>query len=286
MTNQPFRATVGALMLFRFILKKLFHLREKKDHEMVKPFLEHLEDLRWTLLKMVLTLGLAMVLAFGFRMQLAAFLERPLRQALGSAPLNLQTLNPAESMSISLSLAFYAGITLAFPLLLYFLAQFVLPALNAKEKKYVLPGVALSFALFLSGAFFCFHFLLPATLRWLYYDSKGMGFGPDWRAGEYFAFSTHFVVIFGLIFELPVAVIGLIKLGIVEAMTLRRTRAYAMVVILVAGIIIAPAADPISMMIVAGPMLLLYEMCIWLAWGMEKREKRLAMRPTRTTLDE
>lgn len=268
-------------MFLRFLLKKLFHLREKTDHQMVKPFLDHLEDLRWTLLKMVMTLGVAMMLCFAFRTRLAALLEMPLRQALGTSELHLQTLNPVESMSISISLAFYARITVSFPFLLYFLAQFVLPALNQQERRFVLPGVGMGFALFLSGAAFCFQFMLPATLRWLYYDSKEMGFGPDWRAGDYFAFSTHFVLIFGLIFELPVVIIALIQLGIVEAITLRRTRAYAFVIILIAAIIIAPAADPISMFIVAGPMLLLYEGCIWLAWGLEKRQRRLAMRPTR-----
>ncbi len=170
---------------------------------------------------------------------------------------------------------------MAFPFLLYFLAQFVLPALNQKEKRFVLPGVGMGFALFLSGVYFCFHFLLPATLKWLYYDSKGMGFGPEWRAGEYFAFSTHFVLIFGLIFELPVVVIALVQTGLLEAKTLRRTRAYAFVVILVAGMIIAPAPDPISMCIVAGPMLALYEICIWIAWGMEKRQEHLAARTAR-----
>lgn len=273
-------------MLFRFILKKLFHLREKKDHEMVKPFLDHLEDLRWTIVKMAAALGISMMLCFGFRFQLAELVEMPLHDLPGMRDTPLQTLGPIESMSISINLAFYGGIIISLPLLLYFLAQFVLPALKPKEKAYLLPAVFVGFALFLSGVFCCFRYILPATLHWLYYDAKHMHFDPNWRVAEYFSFATQFVVVFGLMFELPVVVMGLVKMGILEAALLRRTRMYAFVIILIGACIIAPTPDPITWSIVAGPMLILYELCIWLAWGMEKREKRLAMRPTRTTLDE
>jgi sec-independent protein translocase protein TatC len=238
--------------------------------------------LRWTLVKMVATLGSAMILAFAFRVELAHALEEPLRSISGQGLKDLQTFNPVESMSISMTLAFYAGVILSFPLLLFFLAQFVLPALNQQERRYVIPGVGVGFALFLSGASFCFWFILPATLKWLHYDSTRMGFDPNWRAGDYFSFSTHFVLIFGMMFELPVVIMALLKIGILDASMLRRTRAYAFVIILVAAMIIAPAADPISMFIVAGPMLILYEACIWLAWVLERRERRLAMRATRT----
>ena len=269
-------------MFFRFFLSKIFQIREKKDQEMVKPFLDHLEDLRWTLLKMIVVLGAAMILSFAFRSNLARIIEEPLRMVSGGGKINLQTLHPVDSMSISMTLSFYAGIVFAFPFLSYFFAQFVLPALSAQEKRYVLPLVLVGFSLFLSGVLFCFKYILPATLLWLYHDQQQMGFGPDWRATDYFSFATQFVVIFGLMFELPVVVVALVKLGILQASTLRRTRAYALVIILVASLIIAPSPDPGTWAIVAGPMLILYELCIWLAWGLEKREQRLAMRPTRS----
>jgi sec-independent protein translocase protein TatC len=277
--------TPTGAMFFRFLLQKLFGLRKKKEADMVKPFLEHLEDLRWMLLKMVVVLGASMVLCFAFRFDLAHVVEEPLRGIMGEDMPKLQTLSPADSVSISMTLAFSAGIIIAFPLLLYFLLQFVLPALSAREKRYLLPAISIGFGLFLAGAFFCFKYILPATLHWLYYDSKHMGFAPDWRANAYFSFATQFVLIFGLMFELPVVIMGLIKMGLLEASTLRRTRAYAFVIILVAAMIIAPTPDPITMGIVAGPMLVLYELCIWLAWGLEQREKRLAMRPTRRKED-
>ena len=263
----------------RPVLKKLFQARENQDTELVKPFLDHLEDLRWTLIKMVATLAAAMMLSFGFRFQLMQVIRSPL-DAIGNIP--LKVLSPADSVSVSLSLAFYAGIVLSFPVLLYFLAGFILPALNAKEKALVLPGILVSFLLFLAGVLFCFRYILPLTLNWLYYDAKHMGFQPDWTVSLYFSFASQFILIFGLAFEMPVVVIALVKLGLLQASTLRSTRAYAVVIILVLSAFIAPSPDPVTLFIVAGPMLLLYEFCIWIAWYLERRAKRALMRPTRT----
>ena len=265
-------------VFLRPVLKKLFQARERQDNELVKPFLDHLEDLRWTLIKMVATLGAAMVLSFGFRFQLMHVVEAPL-SAVSNVP--LRTLAPTDSINVSLTLAFYAGIILSFPLLLYFLAGFVLPALSSREKSLVLPGIAVSFALFLGGVLFCFGYVLPLTLRWLHNDAHNMGFEAEWTVPMYFSFATQFVLVFGLSFELPVVVIALVKLGLLKATTLRTTRAYAVVLILLFAAFIAPSPDPITLAIVAGPMLLLYESCIWIAWWMERHERRALMHPTR-----
>lgn len=267
---------------FRHLLKKLFSIREKKDTEMVKPFLEHLEDLRWMLMKMVATLAAAMMLCFAFRFQLMHVINAPMRAITGGKMLELTGLGPGESVSISISLAFYAGIILSFPLLLNFLAGFVLPALTPREKALVLPVIGVGFGLFLLGVFCCFNYILPPTLRWLWNDQIRMGIKPSWTAQQYFSFASQFVLIFGLSFELPVVVVALIKLGLLTAETLWKTRAYAIVLILGLSAFIAPSPDPITMGIVAGPMLVLYGVCILIAFYMERRERRRAMRPTRT----
>ena len=266
-------------LFLRPVLKKLFQAREKQDNELVKPFLDHLEDLRWTLVKMAAALGLAMVLSFAFRFQLMHVVEAPL-MAVSNIP--LRTLAPTDSINVSLTLAFYAGIILSFPLLLYFLAGFVLPALSSREKSFVLPAILVSFGLFLGGVFFCFGYVLPLTLRWLHNDAANMGFQAEWTVSMYFSFASQFVLIFGLSFELPVVVIALVKIGLLKATTLRTTRAYAVILILLFSAFIAPSPDPITLLIVAGPMLLLYETCIWIAWWMERHERRAAMHPTRT----
>ena len=120
-------------------LRDIFKFRELPESETSKPFLEHLEDLRWTIVKMGVTLALTMIVCFAFRTTLVRILQAPLKivdPGVGS----LRALGITDSITISFHLAFYAGIVVSFPLLLYFLAEFVLPALSVVEKKIYVPG--------------------------------------------------------------------------------------------------------------------------------------------------
>ena len=265
----------------RPILQKLFSVREKKDTEMVKPFLDHLEDLRWMLVKMVATLGVFMVASFAFRFNLMHAIELPLHSIPDPDAYHLRNLHPADSVNTSISLAFYAGIVLSLPFQLYFLAGFVLPALSKQEKGYILPAIAFSTGLFLVGAYFCFGFVLPATLKWLWFDAKHMGFDPTWTVSDYVSFATQFVLVFGLSFELPVLVFLLVQLGVLDAATLSKTRLYAYALIFILSAVVAPSPDPITLLVVAGPMFVLYEGSILLARWLDHRQQRGIMRPTR-----
>src|SRR5256712_6850765 len=129
-------------------LRDIFRFRELPESETSKPFLEHLEDLRWMIVKMAITLVIAMIVCFGFRSVLVRVLQAPLHDV-GSQIGTLKALGITDSIVISFHLAFYAGIVLSFPLLLYFAAEFVLPALTAMEKRFLLPAIGVSFALFL-----------------------------------------------------------------------------------------------------------------------------------------
>ena len=117
-------------------LRDIFKFRNPPETETSKPFLEHLEDLRWTIVKMALTLGVAMIVCFAFRSTLVRIIQAPLNH-LGSEVGTLKALGITDSIVISFHLAFYAGIVLSFPLLLYFLAEFVLPALTVVEKRFL-----------------------------------------------------------------------------------------------------------------------------------------------------
>jgi sec-independent protein translocase protein TatC len=141
-------------------LRDIFKFREQPERETSKPFLEHLEDLRWTIVKMAITLVAAMIVCFAFRSTLVRVLQAPLRDV-GSQIGTLKALGITDSIVISFHLAFYAGIVLSFPLLLYFIAEFVLPALTALEKRFLLPAILVSFALFLLGVSVCYFWLLP-----------------------------------------------------------------------------------------------------------------------------
>ena len=185
----------------------------------------------------------------------------------------LSALRPTETFMLSMKLAFYAGIVLAFPLLLMFVLQFVLPGLHEQERKLLWPAMAVGFGLFLSGVLFAYFFVLPRALLFFYEWSGELGVSNDWRIGEYITFATQFTLLFGLSFELPVVVMVLVKLGLLTYDTMSRTRTYAVLAIYVAAAIITPTPDIMTLNLMALPMLALYEICIWLAWFDRKKER-------------
>jgi sec-independent protein translocase protein TatC len=254
-------------------LRDVFKFRDLPESETSKPFLEHLEDLRWTIVKMAITLVIAMIICFGFRSTLVGVLQVPLRVVdpqVGA----LRALGITDSITVSFSLAFYAGIVLSFPLLLYFLAEFVLPALTAVEKKFLLPAILVSFGLFLLGVLVCYFWLLPKTILFFFRDTQSLGWAPTWTVQQYYSFVTRFTMGFGLSFELPVVVLALVKFGLVTYKFMARTRPYAVVVIFILASIITPTPDIFTLLAMGFPMVLLYESCIWIAWTMERRKSR------------
>ena len=254
-------------------LRDIFAFRDPPESETSKPFLEHLEDLRWTIVKMAIVLIVAMFLCFAFRQRLVAILQRPLSEV-GSQVDTLRALGVTDSITISFHLAFYAGIVVSFPFLLYFLAQFVLPALTAIEKRFLFPAIFVSFGLFLLGVACCYFWLLPKTILFFFRDTQSLGWTPMWTVQEYYSFVTRFVLGFGLAFELPVVVLALVKFGLVTYEFMARTRPYAVVLIFILATIITPTPDVLTLIALSLPMCLLYESCIWIAWFMQRRAAR------------
>ena len=227
-------------------LRDIFAFRDPPESETSKPFLEHLEDLRWTIVKMAIVLIVAMFLCFAFRQRLVLILQRPLSEVGGQIGA-LRALGITDSITISFHLAFYAGIVISFPLLLYFLAQFVLPALTAVEKRFLFPAIVVSFGLFLTGVASCYHWLLPKTILFFFHDTQSLGWTPMWTVQQYYSFVTRFVLGFGLAFELPVVVLALVKFGLVTYQFMARTRPYAIVLIFILATIITPTPDVLTL---------------------------------------
>ena len=251
-------------------LRDIFRFRELPESETSKPFLEHLEDLRWTIVKMAITLAVAMIVCFAFRSVLVRVMQAPLHdidQRIGA----LRALGITDSIVISFHLAFYAGIVLSFPLLLYFAAEFVLPALTALEKRFLLPAIGVSFALFLFGVLVSYFWLLPKTILFFFRDTESLGWAPAWTVQQYYSFVTRFTIGFGLAFELPVVVLALVRFGLITYRFMSRTRPYAVVLIFILATIITPTPDVLTLVAMGLPMCLLYESCIWIAWLMERR---------------
>jgi sec-independent protein translocase protein TatC len=254
-------------------LRDIFKFREVPESETSKPFLEHLEELRWMIVKMAITLSVAMIVCFTFRSTLVRILQAPLRDV-GSQIGTLKALGITDSIVISFHLAFYAGIVLSFPLLLYFIAEFVLPALTAVERRFLFPAILVSFALFLLGVSVCYFWLLPKTILFFFRDTESLGWAPTWTVQQYYSFVTRFTIGFGLAFELPVVVLALVRFGLITYRFMARTRPYAVVLIFVLATIITPTPDILTLVAMALPMCLLYESCIWIAWVMERRKSR------------
>jgi sec-independent protein translocase protein TatC len=256
------------------LFEKLFEFRNRGDTP--KPFLSHIEDLRGTILKIAISLVAGMVVCFAFRDKIAAVIQHPLAQIDPDRAANLQSLGVADSFTISLELSFYGGIVLAFPLIVLFLAEFLLPALTPKERRMLIPAALLGSGLFLAGAAFSYFVVLPQALAFFFNDARAMNWQPTWTVREYYSFTTQFIIAFGLSFELPLVVLMLVKLGFVDHTLLRRTRAFAVVVIFIFAAIITPTSDIVTLVLMGGPMCLLYELCIGIAWLMRDRTEAKA----------
>ena len=189
----------------------------------------------------------------------------------------LQNLEVTESFGIAMKLAFYAGIVISFPFLLYFVIDFVLPALTRKERRLLGPGILAGSLLFGSGVYIGFKYILPKTLVWFDHFGRSMGFASNWKAGTYFSFVTQLCLACGGLCELPLVMVVLSMLNVISFSMLQSTRRYAVAIILVIVAIIAPTPDPITFFTLAVPMLAIFEGSIWLVWLIERNRRKNEM---------
>lgn len=188
--------------------------------------------------------------------------------------MKMSALKPTETFMLSMKLSFFAGIIVSFPLLLMFLLQFILPGLHGNERRVLWPSLAIGFGLFLTGVLFAYFAVLPRALGFFFEWGGSLGVSNDWRIGEYITFATQFTLLFGLSFELPVVVMVIVKLGLLSYATMASTRRYAIVAIFVVAAVLTPTPDALTLTLMAGPMIVLYEICIWLAWFSERQDAK------------
>jgi sec-independent protein translocase protein TatC len=246
----------------------------EEDAGETKSFLEHLEDLRLMLVKMVVALLVAMGGSFFFVRELMALVIWPLQRVTGNAKPYLRTLEVTGGFMLAMQMAFWAGIVLSAPLLLYFVGQFVLPALRSKERRMLWPGFAGGAVLFLGGAALAYFAALPAGLKFFIEYNNYLGISSEWTIDNYISFVGMMMLAFGVSFELPLLILILAKLGLVSYRFLADKRPYAIITIFVIAAIITPTTDPINQTMLAGPMCILYEACIWITWLMERKDRR------------
>ena len=313
----------------------------------VKSFLEHLEDFRWLLVKLSISLGLAMLICLIGANYVMAVIKWPLSRApasfegtnqvvtvsfganhLGHFPLtpeqekslnlgtnrfvavmvepltigtnqvlgwkvdtNAATANEAQQMQVELvnlgpaggfyvaiQVAFYGGMVLAAPLLVYFIASFIFPALRMHEKKYVLRGLFIGLGLFLMGVAFCYFALMPVALMASQKYSNWLGLGANqWRAEEYISFVCKFMLGMGLGFEMPVLILTLVKIGVLSYGTLAKARRYMIVINMTLGAVLT-TPEVVTQILMFIPLQFLYEVSVWISWYWDQPDRAKARR--------
>lgn len=305
----------------------------------VKPFLEHLEDLRWTIIKVLAAVLISMMLCLVAGNRLVNLLIWPLEQAqalsstnrtavlrlgstiIGRIPLSgidsnlwsgrapkafqitavpagsnlvlalvpqtnsadggdagmvsLKNYSPIGGIMVALKLALFGGFALAAPFVMLFIGQFVLPALRVHEKAFLYRAVGIGVGLFLLGVVFCYFVIMQITLIATVQFSQWLGFGADeWRAEDYIDFVVKMMLAVGLSFQLPVVLLTLVKIGILDYKKLSAWRSYFIVANMVACAVVTPSGDPFTMLLLAVPVQILYEISVLIAWTWWRREQR------------
>lgn len=234
---------------------------ETDKSEREQTFLDHLEELRAVLLKCIIAVVFTSLLSFTFAGQISRVLQIPLRQALTG--ITLRALQPTEAFLASMKIAFVTGIIVALPVIVYQFWAFIAPGLNPKERRYVKIGSAFSFFQFFLGLFFCYYAILPLAVSFFYRYTLRLGVEVTWSISSYISFTLLLLFGFGVVFELPIVVVILGKLGLVTPQMLSKRRRHAVIIIFVAAAMLTPP-DVISQLMMALPMILLYELSILL----------------------
>jgi sec-independent protein translocase protein TatC len=245
-----------------------------------QPVGHHLMDLRRMLLRCLIAIGVMSAISFAYAPTLFRILQAPYTRILakyGSEKVGvfLQSLEPAETFKLSFTVALVLGTVVILPYLLYELWRFVRPGLMTSERRWILPVVGGGTILFFVGAAFAYYAVLPLVLAFFWEYSLRLGVTPAWTIAKYIHFVLGTMVAFGMAFELPVVSTVLAEMGVLSATDLRRARRYAIFVICVLSAILTPA-DVVSLVLMAVPLICLYEISIVLAKLVGKQHSRNA----------
>jgi sec-independent protein translocase protein TatC len=252
-------------------LDELPRIEEEPGH---MSFLDHLEELRWTLFKSVIAFGLACILIGVFLAQFSDLLRWPFDFAVSGRDIEMSGLINTSILGV-FSVIFYlllgGGFALSLPFILYFIGSFVAPGLNDRELRLLRPACGAAFLLFLAGATFSFFILVPAAMRASIIFNEILGFAPLWTAASYYGLLTWMVLGVGLAFQFPLVLMILVYLEVLSHAQLVYFRRYSIVLFLCIGAVVTPTTDPVTFILLALPMSLLYELAIFGARRMEAK---------------
>ena len=246
------------------------------------PLLEHLVELRTRLVRCLIAVGIGFAASYSFAERLLDILLHPLMEVMPAGSKLIATSLP-ETFFTVMKLAMVAGAFVASPYIFFQLWQFVAPGLYKEERKIIVPVAIASAFCFVSGALFGYFIVFPFGFKFFVdYASDYITVMPTISA--YFSLAVTLLFAFGLIFELPVFIFFLTSLGMVSTKALRKFRRWAILLSFVVSAILTPTPDAINQLLMAGPMVVLYELGIWVSWFVDK--PRLAEKAARKAAEE
>jgi len=226
-------------------------------------FLEHLDELRVRLMHSLGALVVGTIVCWGFHERIFHFLTQPLRNAYPAV--KFITTGPTEAFMMYMKMSFFVGIFLVAPYILYQVWAFIAPGLYAHEKAYAVPFIVAGSLFFLLGGGFGHYILFPTTFKFLYeFAGDDMQFLP--KVDEYFEFYSWFLLGLGLVFQIPVIIFVLARIGIVTPGFLMRQFKFAVLVSFIVAAIVTPSADVVNQTLLALPMMGLYLLGVLVAW--------------------
>jgi sec-independent protein translocase protein TatC len=237
-------------------------------------FLEHLEELRKRIVYSVISVAVGTGLCWGYRERIYGVMQKPIMDTLRAHKMaeKLVYLNPTEPFNLYLKIAMLAGLFLTSPFVLYQVWMFISPGLYRNEKKYVVPFMISTIALFTLGGYFGYRIAYPRALNF-FIDFSGQ-FQPMITVSEYTQLFLSIVLGMGLIFEMPILVFFLAFLGIMTPSFMVKNFRYAILVIFILAAIVTPTPDIVNMCVFAAPMLALYGLSIGVAWIVHPEQRR------------
>jgi len=236
-------------------------LEEEETDESAMSLVEHLEELRWRVLKSLIAIAIGSIVAFIFRERILIFLTYALpKNADMPTHGRLITTGLAEGFTVFLKLSLAVGFLIALPVILYQVWAFISPGLFEREKKNAVPFIIIGLVLFVAGISLGF-IVLQYPLVWLI-NFAADSFTPLVTADSYFTFTVFFLLAFGIVFEIPLVLTFLAQIGLVTSQLLRRKRPVAYIGMWVAATFVTPGADPYSPIILGVAMTFLYELTI------------------------
>jgi sec-independent protein translocase protein TatC len=246
-------------------------MKKKKRNKTEMPFLDHLEELRWRIIKCLAALILFTCAAFPATTKLLAFLTYPNTRL--AEPARLVFLKPTAMIMIRMEISIAAGFIFSLPVLFFQLWSFIAPGLLLKERKAVLPVLFLTVLCFALGALFAYFVIIPVMLPFLF--SMGTEFiEATINIGDYMSFVLRLILACGLIFELPVVAFFLARIGLLTPAYLIKVWRYSVVLIFIFSAIVTPTPDPFNLILMAAPLLILYGISIAVAALAQRRRRR------------